>query len=205
MKRLLKNQKSRKSMLRRLLGMTVSELTSTIGTPYASYSFRDEEVLVYEKAPVTNIALHRGLVVKCDTMTETRKNPRVKPLVKIPVIAYGKTRIKAVVRDMSVDGISLSHEKNITFKHGEVVTLTFLLPINGINSFLELTCLANDTRVENGMRISVFLYNLSNDCGQMKTITQYVALRTTQNELDLDDVLIRGGRGNLNSRTALTA
>ncbi|MEA5113890.1 MAG: PilZ domain-containing protein [Geobacteraceae bacterium] len=205
MKRLNKNQKSRKSMLKRLLGMTVSELTSTIGTPYVSYSFRDEEVFVYEKAPVANIALHRGLVVKCDTMIETRKNPRVKPNGKIPVIAYGKSRIKGVVRDISVDGISVSHEKNKIFKRGERVILTFLLPTNGINRFLEIPCLAKDARLENGMRISVFLYNLSNDCSQMKIISRYVSIRTTQNELDLDDLLLWGGPANLDSRCVLTA
>lgn len=190
MKMATKTDHSRKSMVKRLLGMTASELTSAIGAPYVSYSFRDEEILVYEKAPVTNIALHRGVVVKCDTMVETRKHVRVKPAGRIPVIANGTIRLKGVVRDISVTGISISHSKNEVFHHGDPVTLSFLLPIDGSNRFLDIPCVAIDTRGPQGKRTSAFIYDLSSGHGHKELISRYVELRMAQNELGLDDSLL---------------
>lgn len=205
MKRANRTVHSRKSMVKRLLGMTASELTSTIGAPYVSYSFRDEEILVYEKAPVTNIALQRGVVVKCDTMVETRKHVRVKPIVRIPVIVNGKNRVKGGIRDISVTGISISHNSNESFHHGDLAVLSFLLPIDGSKRFLEITCVAIDTRSAHGMRTSAFIYDLPSGHRHRELISRYVALRMAQNELGIDDSLLWAGSEISISRPTINA
>jgi hypothetical protein len=190
MKMAKKTVHRRKSMVKRLLGMTAAELRSAIGIPYVSYSFRDEEILVFEKAPVTNIALHKGVVVKCDTLVETRKHVRVKPAGRIPVIANGNIRLKGVVRDISVTGISISHSSTEAYQDGDLATVSFLLPIDGSNRFLEIPCVAIATRNAHGMRTSAFIYDVSSGSRHTELISRYVALRMTQNELGLEDSLL---------------
>jgi hypothetical protein len=173
--------------LKNFLGKTTGELTRVMGEPFASYSYRDNEVYLYDSKSVSTVALHNGLVVKCDDLTETRKHVRVQPFRNIPVLARGRVRIKGSLKDISVRGAAVMHTPDDIFEIGEFVVIFFALPVDGIDRFLEIPCRVQDTRFTNGVCTTIFLFNLSGMYRGKRLLSRYVSLRRTQAELDLDD------------------
>lgn len=181
-----KNNASRRH-LKNFLGKTAVELTRVMGEPFASYSYRDGEIYLYDSKPVKTVALHNGLVVKCDELAETRKNNRVQPLGNIPVVVRGGGKLKGLLKDISISGAAVSLAHDVSFAIGDLAVLTFALPIEGIDRFLEIPCRVQDTRNSDGISTIVFLFNFSGIPREKRLIARYVSLRITQTELDLDD------------------
>lgn len=181
-----KNNASRRH-LKNFLGKTAGELTRVMGEPFASYSYRDGEIYLYDSKPVKTVALHNGLVVKCDDLAETRKSNRVQPLRNIPVFVRGGGKLKGLLKDISTSGAAVSFTSEVGFAIGDFAVLTFALPIEGIDRFLEIPCRVQDTRNTEGISTTVFLFDYSAVCREKRVIARYVSLRITQTELDLDD------------------
>jgi hypothetical protein len=181
-----KNSASRRH-LKNFLGKTAGELTRVMGEPFASYSYRDGEIYLYDSKPLKTVAFHNGLVVKCDDLAETRKSNRVQPLRNIPVVVRGGGKSKGLLKDISISGAAVSFAPDVNFAIGDFAVLTFALPIEGIDRFLEIPCRVQDTRNTDGISTTVFLFDFSGVSREKRVIARYVSLRITQTELDLDD------------------
>jgi hypothetical protein len=181
-----KNSASRRH-LKSFLGKTAGELTRAMGEPFASYSYRDGEIYLYDSKPVKTVAFHNGLVVKCDDLTETRKNNRVQPLRNIPVFIQGEGKRKGLLKDISTSGAAVTFTPDAGFAIGDFAVLTVALPIDGTDCFLEIPCRVKDTRISDGISTVVFLLNFSGMYREKRLLARYISLRITQAELDLDD------------------
>jgi hypothetical protein len=181
-----KNSASRRQ-LKSFLGITAGELTRVMGEPFASYSYRDGEIYLYDSKPLKTVALHNGLVVKCDDFAETRKSNRVQPLQNIPVVVRGEGKHKGLLKDISTSGAAVSFTADACIAIGDFCALTFALPIEGIDRILEIPCRVQDIRISDGICTVVFLLNFSGMFREKRLLARYVSLRIAQTELDLDD------------------
>jgi hypothetical protein len=173
--------------LRSFLGKTAGELTRVMGEPFASYSYRDSEVYLYDSKPVTTVALHNGVIVKCNDLADARRHLRVQPLQNIAVVSRGEASNKGQLKDISIGGAAVSFPTDVTFAIRDTTVLTFSLPIEGIDRFLEIPCRVKDIRAIDGVVITVFLFDFSSIPREKAIITRYISLRKIQAELDLDD------------------
>lgn len=169
------------------LGKTASELMKAMGDPFVAYSFHEDEVYLYDSNPVATIAIRQGLVVKCNDMSETRRAIRVQPLQNISFIARGEGKIKGLLKDISVASAAVLHTGETCFTIGSIAKVSFALPIDGIDRFLEISCRVQDTRSAHGMRTTVFQFDLTNSPRKKRLLSRYVLLRMIQTEMDLDD------------------
>jgi hypothetical protein len=181
------SSRTRKTRVKHLLGKTAAELAKAIGDPFASYSYRDEEIFVYDKAPVKTIALQNGHVVKCDNLKESRKTVRVRPQAEIPIIVNGDSKTRGKVLDISMAAIAVSHAGRNVFIQGESVTLSFLLPMNGLKKFIELPCWVKSTRKADGQNVTVFILDPTKAINNRIILAKYVTRRRTEDDLDLTD------------------
>jgi hypothetical protein len=158
-----------------------------MGEPFASYSYRDGEIYLYDSKSVKTVALHNGLVVRCDDLAETRKNNRVQPLQNIPVFVRGEGKHKGFLKNISTSGAAVSFTPDSSLAIGDFAELTLALPIDGSDCFLTIPCRVKDTRFSDGISTVVFLLDFSGMYREKRLLARYVALRITQTELDLDD------------------
>jgi hypothetical protein len=177
---------------KQFLGKTATELTRAMGDPFVAYSFREDEVYLYDSNPVTTIAIRSGLVVKCNDASETRRAVRVQPSHYTNVIVRGEGKIKGQLKDISVAGAAVLHSDETLFTIGSRAKLSLTLPIDGMDRFLEIACRVQATRIVNGMRSTVFLFDLTSSPRKKRMLSRYVLLRKLQSELDLDDALLWG-------------
>lgn len=173
--------------LRSFLGKTAGELTRVLGEPFASYSYRDSEVYLYDSKPVTTVALHNGLIVKCNDVAEARRQLRVRPLQNIPVVSRGETSNTGLLKDISIGGVAVSFSSGAVFMMRESAVLSFSLPIEGVDRFLEIPCRVKDIRIVEGVGVTVFLFDFSRVPREKAIITRYISVRKIQAELDIDD------------------
>jgi hypothetical protein len=167
--------------------MTAGELTRVMGEPFASYSYRDGEIYLYDSKPVKTVALHNGLVVRCDDLAETRKNNRVHPLQKIPVVVQGEGKQQGFLKDISTSGAAVSFTPDVRLAIGDFAEITLALPIDGSDCFLKIPCRVKDTRNSYGISTVIFLLDFSGRYREKRLLARYVSLRIAQTELDLDD------------------
>lgn len=184
------DKESAESRWKQFLGKTTAELMRAMGDPFVAYSFREEEVYLYDSNPVTTIAIRSGLVVKCNDTSETRRALRVQPSHRINVIARGEGKIKGQLKDISVASAAILHTDETCFTQGSLAKVSFALPIDGIDRFLEISGRVQDSRIVAGMRSTVFLFDLTSSPRKKRLLSRYVLLRKIQTELDLDDALL---------------
>lgn len=179
---------------KRLLGKTAGELTRVMGDPFVAYSYRDEEIYLYDSKPATTIAIRKGLVIRCNDTRETRRAVRVRPAQDIDVIVRGEGTLKGQVKDISVAGAAVLHAGESGFPLGSRVELSLVLPIDGSERSLKLACRLRDARSIPGYRMSVLLFDLTNSPGEKRLLSRYVLLRKTQEELGLTHAPLWGER-----------
>lgn len=170
---------------KRLLGKTGREIARVMGDPFAVYSFRDEEIYMYDSVPPTTISVRRGLVVSCNDTQETRRAIRVRPEQDIKVIARGEETLKGHLRDISVAGAAVLHSGENALEVGSSVKLSLVLPIDGTSRLLQIPGRVRDARRVRGAPLAVFLFDLTDSPREKRLLSRYVLLRQTQQELGL--------------------
>ncbi|NMC73526.1 MAG: PilZ domain-containing protein [Geobacteraceae bacterium] len=176
-----------KGSLRSFLGKTAGELTRVLGEPFASYSYGDSEVFLYDSKPVTTVALRNGLIVKCNDVAESRRQLRVQPLQNIPVVSRGEACNRGVLKDISIGGAAVSFPSDAVFVMRESAVLSFSLPTEGSGRFLEIPCRVKDIRIVDGECVTVFLFDCTRAPREKATIARYISIRKIQDELAIDD------------------
>lgn len=170
---------------KRLLGRTGREIASVMGDPFAIYSFRDEEIYLYDSMPPTTISVRSGLVVSCNDTRETRRAVRVRPEQVIKVIARGEETLKGRLRDISVAGAAVMHSSDTSLEIGSSAGISLVLPIDGTNRLLQIPGRVRDARHVRGATVTVFLFDLTESPREKRLLSRYVQLRQTQQELGL--------------------
>ncbi len=176
----------RREQAKRVLGKTAGELDRIMGEPSVSYSYRDNEVFLYDSKPVKTVSLRNGVVVKCDDYADSRRYIRVQPIGSIPVLAMGKDKDRGTLKDISISGVAVSHD-GIPFAAGDRVLLAFALPIEGIDRFIEIPCRVHNTRNGAEGATTVFNFDYSGGYHKKRLVARYVSLRKAQVEMELDD------------------
>lgn len=173
-----------------LLGKTVTELIRVMGDPFVVYRYHEEEVYLYDSQPEATFEIHDGLVVRCNDLADKRRTARVRPLGRIAAIARGESKIKGTLHDISTAGAAMLHHSDSLLPRGSDAMISFALPIDGIDCFMEIPSRVQDSRTIDGMRSTVFLFDLTDCLDKKRLIFRYVMVRKAQMELDLNDNLL---------------
>ncbi len=176
---------NRTTIGKHLLGKTATEITRIMGEPFASYTFHDEEVYLYESGQISTIALRKGFVVICDEMAETRRASRVHPIEKVPVLINGNKNSLGVLKDISVAGAAIQHSCEMGYSIGNRMEISFALPIEGISRYFQIPCRVHDTRCSTGTHVTIFLFDHTQYPWKKRLLSRYVQLRSIMMEMGL--------------------
>ena len=77
---------------RQLLGKNVDEIIPFTGKPFASYTFNNEEVFLFDEGNISTVVARNGKIIRCDDLTETRRTTRIN-LGKIPFMIPEKINL----------------------------------------------------------------------------------------------------------------
>jgi hypothetical protein len=175
---------------RHFLGRTSSEIAQTMGKPFASYSFRDQEIFLYDSKPLTSISIQNGIVVTCNDIREARKTRRVSPENEETVIFNRDCKKVGRLNDISITAASICVFEDTQFSLGEKAIVSLSLTIDGIARYLEIPCIVHDSRDVAGSRSTIFLFDLSADQWKKRILSRYISLRTAQTALALDSTYL---------------
>lgn len=166
------------------LGKTTREIAQSLGRPFASYTFRDQEIYVYDSKPVSSIALQNGIVVSCNAEKDSRTAPRIKLQQDVPILFNGDCTKRGLLVDLSVKSALISFEKSESISPKDVSSLSFSLTVDGISRFISIPCNLKETRKDLEKELAIFIFDFNHDQWKKRIISRYISLNTVISSLN---------------------
>ncbi len=174
---------TRKDSWKRFLGRTTREITQSLGKPFASYTFRDQEIYLYDSNPVSSIALQNGIVITCNEAKDARTALRVRPRQKIATLFNSDSNKRGMLDDISVQSASIHIDEHRHSDLNSVSSVSFSLTVDGVSRFLEVPCALQQTRTDAGKTYAIFLFDFTGNHWKKRIISRFISINTAESAL----------------------